>query len=51
MDDQHKTLTHLGEIEEDDDRRIADGGVVESWRFGLSQIKVERDVWDRGRPS
>jgi hypothetical protein len=51
VDDQHETLTHDVEIEEDDDRRIADGGVVESWRFGLSQITVERDVRDPSWPS
>jgi hypothetical protein len=51
VDDQHETLTPLAEIEEDDDRRIAAGGVVESWWFGLSQITVETDVQDPGWPS
>ena len=36
-------LTYFGEIEWDDDQRIADGGIVESGWFGLSQITVERD--------
>jgi hypothetical protein len=41
-------LTYLGESGEDDDRRIAGGGAVESPWFGLSRMTVERDVRDLG---